>query len=182
MRRARLHTGLERITVAERERPGGRPASTGVRRDDGRPGRNAGGNRGERVAIGERVRQAHLEHFCPGGAGLPVTDSGPIGLSWVAADPAGWEANAARAAGQRCGRCGQPVTGRQDARKRASGIWVHEACPNWPGPRGGSSATSDQSSGHNRQALQPSLDRVSVSVIRTSDRGPFSPRLRSAGQ
>ena len=121
MRKAGPHTGLERITVAERERPGGRPASTGVRRDDGRPGRNAGGNRGERVPIGERVRQAHLEHFCPGGAGLPVTDSGPIGLSWVAANPAGWEANAARAAGQRCGRCGQPVTGRQDARKRASG-------------------------------------------------------------
>ena len=82
-----------------------------------------------RVPIGARVRQAHLEHFCPGGAGLPVTGSGPIGLSWVEADPAGFEANAARAAGQRCGRCGEPVTPRQDARKRACGTWVHEACP-----------------------------------------------------
>jgi hypothetical protein len=115
--------------VAERERLGARPGLPGVR-NDGRAGRNARGYGGERVPIGERVRQAHLEHFCPGGAGLPVTGSGPIGLSWVGADPAGWEANAARAAGQRCGRCGQPVTRPQDARKRASGTWVHEACPN----------------------------------------------------
>jgi hypothetical protein len=122
--------GLERITVAEREHLGGRPGLPNVP-GDGRAGQNAQGYSGERVPIGERVRQAHLEHFCPGGAGLPVTGSGPIGLSWVAADPAGWEANTARAAGQRCGRCGQPVTRRQDARKRASGTWVHEACPNF---------------------------------------------------
>jgi hypothetical protein len=130
MRKARPHTGLERITVAERERLGARPGLPGVRRD-GRAGRKARGSGGERVPIGERVRQAHLDHFCPGGAGLPVTGSGTIGLSWVAADPAGWEANTARAAGQRCGRCGQPVTRRQDARKRASGTWVHEACPDF---------------------------------------------------
>ena len=38
---------------------------------------------GEQVPIGQRVRQAHLEHFCPGGAGFPVTGSGPIGLGRV---------------------------------------------------------------------------------------------------
>ena len=119
---------LERITVAERERLGGRPSLPGVRGAD-RAGQNAQGAGRKRVPMGERVRQAHLEHFCPGGAGLPVTGSGPIGLSWVAADPADWEANAARAAGQRCGRCGRPVTRRQDARKTAAGTWVHEACP-----------------------------------------------------
>jgi len=83
----------------------------------------------ERVPIGERVLRAHLEHFCPGGAGVPVTGSGPIGLGRVDADASGWEGNAARAAGQRCGRCGQPVTPRQDARRRVGGTWVHEACP-----------------------------------------------------
>jgi hypothetical protein len=82
-----------------------------------------------RVPIGARVRQAHLDHFCPGGAGLPVTDSGPIGLGRVDDAPAGWEVNAAHAAGQRCGRCGRPVTPGQDARRRLSGTWVHEACP-----------------------------------------------------
>jgi hypothetical protein len=84
----------------------------------------------ERVPIGERVTQAHLDHFCPGGAGLPVTGSGPIGLSWVDTDPTGWESNKARVAGRPCGRCGRPVTPRQDARRRVSGTWVHEACPN----------------------------------------------------
>jgi hypothetical protein len=83
----------------------------------------------ERVPISERVTQVHLDHFCPGGAGLPVTSSGPIGLSWVSTDPAEWEGNAARAAGRHCGRCGRPVTPRQDARRRVSGTWVHEACP-----------------------------------------------------
>lgn len=115
--------------MAERERQGGGRELPVVRRA-GRAGRNASGHGGERVPVGERVRQAHLEHFCPGGLGVPVTGSGPIGLSWVGADPAGWEGNAARAAGQRCGRCGRPVTPRQDARRRVCGTWVHEACPN----------------------------------------------------
>ncbi|MGD0241783.1 MAG: hypothetical protein ABSB59_15845 [Streptosporangiaceae bacterium] len=85
-----------------------------------------------RVPIGERVVQAHLDHFCPGGAGVPLTDSGPIGLGPSGDDPGGRDdddGNAARAAGQRCGRCGQPVTARQDARRRIGGTWVHEACP-----------------------------------------------------
>jgi hypothetical protein len=85
--------------------------------------------RAGRVPIGERVTQAHLDHFCPGGIGLPVTDSGPIGLG-SASDPlAGSEANAAHPAAQRCARCGQPITPAQDARRRITGRWVHETCP-----------------------------------------------------
>jgi len=45
-----------------------------------------------------------------------------------------------RASGQRCGRCGEPITPGQDARRRArvagagatgdaDGAWVHESCP-----------------------------------------------------
>jgi len=84
---------------------------------------------GEQVPIGQRVRQAHLEHFCPGGAGFPVTGFGLIGLGWVDGAPVGWEGNSRRAAGQRCGPCGQPITPGQDARRRVSGTWVHQACP-----------------------------------------------------
>ena len=61
---------LERITVAEREHLGGRPGLPNVR-GDGRAGQNAKGYSGEQVPIGERVRQAHLEHFCPGVPGCP---------------------------------------------------------------------------------------------------------------
>jgi hypothetical protein len=117
-----------RITVAERGRRSGGMWQAGVRRGV-RAGRNALSGGGERIPVGERVRRAHLDHFCPGGIGLPVTDSGPIGLAPAAASPAGSENNIARAAGQRCGRCGQPVTSGQDARRRLCGTWVHEACP-----------------------------------------------------
>ncbi len=86
----------------------------------------------ERVPIAERVRQVHLDHFCPGGAGLPVTGSGPIGLGPAERAPAGSEGNSARAAGP-CSRCGQAITAGQDARRRVSGTWVHEACPGRPG-------------------------------------------------
>jgi hypothetical protein len=85
--------------------------------------------RGRRVPIGERVTQAHLDHFCPGGAGLPVTDSGPIGLGPVGDPPAGSEASAARTANQPCARCENPITPAQDARRRITGTWVHETCP-----------------------------------------------------
>jgi hypothetical protein len=85
--------------------------------------------RGRRVPIGERVTQAHLDHFCPGGAGLPVTDSGPIGLGPVGDPPAGPAASPARSASQPCARCGAPVTPAQDARRRVTGAWVHETCP-----------------------------------------------------
>jgi hypothetical protein len=92
-----------------------------------------------RMRIDERVRDAHLNHICPGAASLPVTTSGPIGLDLEqAAGPLPDLASAAvRASGQRCGRCGRPITPGQDARRRAraagagdaSGAWVHESCP-----------------------------------------------------
>jgi hypothetical protein len=85
--------------------------------------------RRRRVPIGERVTQAHLDHFCPGGAGLPVTDSGPIGLGPVGDPPLGSEANTARSASEPCARCQNPITPAQDARRRVTGAWVHEACP-----------------------------------------------------
>ena len=85
--------------------------------------------RGRRVPIGERVTQAHLDHFCPGGIGLPVTDSGPIGLGPVGDPVTGSEANAARPATQPGARCGNPITPAQDARRRITGGWVHESCP-----------------------------------------------------
>jgi hypothetical protein len=89
------------------------------------------------MRIDEQVREAHLSHFCPGGASFPVTDSRPIGLDLeqAAGPPPGLDAAAARAGGQPCERCGQPITPGQDARRRArkvadaDGAWVHENCP-----------------------------------------------------
>jgi hypothetical protein len=89
---------------------------------------------GVRMRIDEQVRDAHLNHFCPGGASFPVTDSRPIGLDLEqAAGPRpALAAAAARAEGLRCGRCAGPITPGQDARRRAGaagGAWVHETCP-----------------------------------------------------
>jgi len=86
---------------------------------------------GERMRIDEKVRDAHLNHFCPGGIGFPVKDSRPIGLDLEAAagPPSAVGAPAARVNGRRCGRCDRPITAGQDARRRASGAWVHESCP-----------------------------------------------------
>lgn len=82
------------------------------------------------MEIDERVREAHLSHFCPGGASFPVTDSRPIGLGPGRDVPApALSGTVARAAGSRCARCGQPITAGQDARRRAGGGWVHENCP-----------------------------------------------------
>jgi hypothetical protein len=86
------------------------------------------------VRIGERVRAAHLSHFCPGGLGFPVTSPNAVGLdledahflrqSWlIVAD------HAARAAGQTCARCGDGIGADQDTRRRGGGDWVHESCP-----------------------------------------------------
>jgi hypothetical protein len=76
------------------------------------------------------VREAHLSHFCPGGASFPVTDSRPIGLDPGQAAPAqALSGVPPRAAESGCGRCGQPIAAGQDARRRASGAWVHESCP-----------------------------------------------------
>ena len=82
------------------------------------------------MEIDERVREAHLSHFCPGGASFPVTDSRPIGLGQGQAAPSeALSGTAARAAGSRCDRCGQPITAGQDTRRQAGGAWVHESCP-----------------------------------------------------
>jgi hypothetical protein len=81
------------------------------------------------MQIDERVRDVHLEHFCPGGVGVPVTSSRPVGLGLEATAAAAPDGNAARPVDQRCGRCGQLIASGQDARRRASGGWVHENCP-----------------------------------------------------
>jgi len=82
------------------------------------------------MEIEERVREAHLSHFCPGGASFPVTDSRPIGLDTGPAAPGqALSGTTTRAAGSRCGRCGRPIEAGQDARRRATGAWVHENCP-----------------------------------------------------
>ena len=81
------------------------------------------------MRIDEKVRDAHLEHFCPGGLGLAVTTSRPDWPGRHDAAPSALDGNAARAAGQRCGRCRQPMAPGQDVRRRVSGTWVHESCP-----------------------------------------------------
>ena len=82
------------------------------------------------VEIDERVREAHLSHFCPGGAGFPVTTSRPIGLDLEdAAPPPDLDGTLTGAAGHECDRCGQPIQEGQDIRRRISGAWVHETCP-----------------------------------------------------
>jgi len=83
------------------------------------------------MRIDEKVVEAHLNHFCPGGISFPVTTSRPIGLDLEAAagPPSAVDASAARANGKRCGRCDRPITAGQDARRRAGGAWVHESCP-----------------------------------------------------
>ena len=82
------------------------------------------------VEIDERVREAHLSHFCPGGAGFPVTTSRPIGLDLEeAAPPPALDGTLTGAAGHDCARCGRQIRAGQDARRRVSGALVHETCP-----------------------------------------------------
>ena len=82
------------------------------------------------MEIDERVREAHLSHFCPGGASFPVTDSRPMRLDpGQAAPKRALNGAPVRAAGSDCGRCGQPIAAGEDARRQASGTWVHESCP-----------------------------------------------------
>ena len=83
------------------------------------------------MRIDEKVREAHLNHFCPGGISFPVTTSRPIGLDLEAAagPPSALDASAVQAGGKRCGRCDRPIEAGQDARRRAGGAWVHESCP-----------------------------------------------------
>jgi hypothetical protein len=82
------------------------------------------------MEIDERVREAHLSHFCPGGAGFPVTTSRPIGLDLEeAAPPPALDGTLTVAPGTECGRCGRPIRAGEDARRRVSRDWVHETCP-----------------------------------------------------
>jgi hypothetical protein len=86
-----------------------------------------------RPRIGERVREVHLSHFCPGGAGFPVTSPNSAGVDlearFVNQPGPGGSAYSARADGEACGRCGHPVAAGQDVRRGASGTWMHESCP-----------------------------------------------------
>lgn len=83
--------------------------------------------------IDDRVRDAHLSHYCPGGLGVPVTSSGPVGLPDGAVTDVGSEpeadTNRLRADGETCGRCGKLLTPGQDVRRRLDGQLVHETCP-----------------------------------------------------
>jgi hypothetical protein len=122
------------VTERKRQYRGGwQPELWRGGRGDIRPASRAGrdflAGRRNRAPIGERVVQAHLQHFCPGGLGFPVTGSLPAGLGLAGRAPVGWEGNSARAAGQCCDRCGRPIMPAQDARRRVCGTWVHEACP-----------------------------------------------------
>jgi hypothetical protein len=40
-----------------------------------------------------------------------------------------WDDNEAHAAGKVCALCGATIAAGEDARHRADGRWVHEACP-----------------------------------------------------
>ena len=81
------------------------------------------------MRIDEKVREAHLEHFCPGGLGFPAGTARPAWPGRKDAAAGGLDGTPPRPPGQRCGRCGRPVAPGQDARRRAGGTWVHESCP-----------------------------------------------------
>lgn len=87
------------------------------------------------MPIGDRVREAHLSHPCPGGLGFPVTSARALQAQVAVNQPPGpgTDDHAARADGQLCGRCAQLIGPPQQARCRPSGDWVHESCP--PRPR-----------------------------------------------
>jgi hypothetical protein len=122
------------VTERKRQDRGGwqpelrRDGRGGMRRVS-RAGPDSLAGRRDRAPVGERVVQAHLRHFCPGGLGFPVTGSLPTWLGLAGRAPVGWEDNSARAAGLRCDRCGRPITPAQDVRRRADGAWVHDLCP-----------------------------------------------------
>jgi hypothetical protein len=93
------------------------------------------------MGIGQRVREAHLSHFCPGGAGFPVKSPTSAGLDLEQAPflrqpgPAA-DDHAARATGETCGRCGRVIEPGPAVRRRSGGLWVHESCPPPPISRG----------------------------------------------
>jgi hypothetical protein len=81
------------------------------------------------MRIDEKVREAHLEHFCPGGLGFPAGTARPAWPGQKDAAARGLDGTAARPPGRRCGRCGRPTAPGQDVRRCADGSWVHESCP-----------------------------------------------------
>jgi hypothetical protein len=85
------------------------------------------------MRIDDRVREAHLTHYCPGGMGVPVSSSGTVGLPSGQPDsaPAGdaADANRLQAPGETCERCGQLLLAGQDVRRRPTGELVHGTCP-----------------------------------------------------
>jgi hypothetical protein len=83
------------------------------------------------MGIGQRVREVHLSQYCPGGLGFPAGSPSSAAAGSGQA-PGEWPApseHAAQAAGETCGRCLDVITGGQAVRRRATGDWVHEACP-----------------------------------------------------
>jgi hypothetical protein len=85
------------------------------------------------MRIDDRVREVHLSHYCPGGMGLPVGASGPVGLDDRPRDGTASAADAddhrLSADGSPCGRCGRPLAAGQDVRRLLSGQTVHATCP-----------------------------------------------------
>jgi hypothetical protein len=90
--------------------------------------------RRRQAQIGARVRAVHLDNFCSGGLGLPVTTLRPAGLG--PQDDAPLVPDGTGTAGQVCERCGRPIGPEQNARRRVTGSWVHENCP-WVAIAGG---------------------------------------------
>lgn len=84
------------------------------------------------MRIDDRVREAHLSHFCPGGLGLPVAAAGPVGPQDVPEGGAerwpGSDDHRLSVAEGTCGRCGHPLAAGQDVRRRLNGVTVHATC------------------------------------------------------
>jgi len=88
-----------------------------------------------RLRIDDKVTAAHVDHFCPGAAGFPVTSPHTVGLdledAFVGGPPA-LTSHPQAGTGQRCDRCHRLLAAGQQVRRRASGAWVHESCPPSP--------------------------------------------------
>jgi hypothetical protein len=92
-----------------------------------------------RPRIDDKVTAAHVDHFCPGASGFPVTSPHSVGLSLEDAfvrEPPPLASHPQAGAGQPCDRCQQSLAAGQQVRRRASGAWVHESCPHPPLPPG----------------------------------------------
>ena len=82
------------------------------------------------MRIDEKVRDAHLERFCPGGLGLAVTTSRPAWPGPARRRPGRrWTATRRARPASDAGAAALPVAPGQDVRRRVSGTWVRESCP-----------------------------------------------------